>query len=134
MIEIIKKDVDFKWKEAQELAFSTLKDKLCSATVLSLPNFNEAFEIECDAFGISIGAVLMQGMHPITFFSEKLHGPQLNCSTYDKELYALVRALDTWQHYLDPKEFVLHSDHESLKHLKGQGMLNKRHVKWLQFI
>uniref|UniRef100_A0A2N9GFC9 Reverse transcriptase domain-containing protein n=1 Tax=Fagus sylvatica TaxID=28930 RepID=A0A2N9GFC9_FAGSY len=41
-------------------------------------------------------------------------------ATYDKELYALVRALETWQHYLWPKEFVIHTDHESLKHLKGQ--------------
>jgi hypothetical protein len=44
----------------------------------------------------------------------------LNYQTYDKELYALVRALETWQHYLWPKEFVIHTDHESLKHLKGQ--------------
>ena len=54
--------------------------------------------------------------------------------TYDKELYALVRALETWQHYLWPREFVIHTDHESLKHLKGQGKLNKRHAKWLEFV
>jgi hypothetical protein len=45
-----------------------------------------------------------------------------------------VRALKTWQHYLWPKEFVIHTDHESLKHLKGQGKLNKRHAKWMEFI
>jgi hypothetical protein len=44
----------------------------------------------------------------------------LNYQTYDKELYALVGALETWQHYLWPKEFVIHTDYESLKHLKGQ--------------
>ena len=44
----------------------------------------------------------------------------MNYLTYDKELYALVRALETWQHYFWPKEFVIHTDHESLKHLKGQ--------------
>ncbi|KAL9387843.1 hypothetical protein Peur_020967 [Populus x canadensis] len=52
----------------------------------------------------------------------------LNYPTYDKELYALVRTLETWQHYLWPKEFVIHSDHESLKHLKGQGF---EHIKEL---
>jgi hypothetical protein len=57
----------------------------------------------------------------------------LNYPTYDKELYALVRALETWQHYLWLKEFVIHSDHESLKHLKGQGKLNRRHAKWVEF-
>ena len=54
--------------------------------------------------------------------------------TYDKELYSLVRALQTWQHYLWPKEFVIHTDHESLKHLKGQGKLYKRHAKWMEYI
>ncbi|KAL0546709.1 hypothetical protein IC582_016621 [Cucumis melo] len=68
------------------------------------------------------------------FFSEKLNGAQLNYSTYDKELHALVRALKVWQHYLWPKEFVIHTDHESLKHLKGQTKLNKRHAKWVEFI
>ena len=46
----------------------------------------------------------------------------------------MVRALKTWQHYLLPKEFVIHSDHESLKYLKGQGKLNKRHAKWVEFL
>jgi len=94
----------------------------------------KTFEIECDASGVGIGAVLMQERKPIAYFSEKLNGAQLNYSTYDKELYALVRALEVWQHYLLPKEFVIHTDHESLKHLKGQGKLNKRHGKWVEFI
>jgi len=68
-----------------------------------------------------IRVVLMQEGHPIAYFSEKLNGAILNYSTYDKKLYTLVRALQTWQHYLLPKEFVIHSYHESLKHLKGQG-------------
>jgi hypothetical protein len=47
---------------------------------------------------------------------------------------ALVRTLETWQHYLWPKEFVVHSDHESLKHIRSQGKLNRRHAKWVEFI
>ena len=46
----------------------------------------------------------------------------------------IIRSLETWQHYLWPKEFVIHSDHESLKHLKGQLKLNRRHAKWSEFI
>jgi hypothetical protein len=46
----------------------------------------------------------------------------------------LVRALETWQHYLWPKEFVIHSDQESLKHIRGQAKLNKHHAKWVEFI
>uniref|UniRef100_A0A2N9HUK1 Integrase catalytic domain-containing protein n=1 Tax=Fagus sylvatica TaxID=28930 RepID=A0A2N9HUK1_FAGSY len=77
---------------------------------------------------------LMQEGRPIAYFSEKLSGAALNYPTYDKELYALVRALETWQHYLWPKEFVIHTDHESLKHLKGQHKLNRRHAQWVEFI
>jgi hypothetical protein len=114
--EVVKKSVGFKWGEEQELAFVLLKEKLCSAPVLALPDFTKAFEIECDASGMRISAVLMQDRRPITYFSEKLSGATLNYPTYDKEIYALVRALETWQHYLWPKEFVIHSDHESFKH------------------
>ena len=63
-----------------------------------------------------------------------MNGAQLNYSTYDKELLALVRALQVWQHYLLPNEFVIHTDHESLKWLKGQGKLSKRHARWVEFI
>ncbi|KAF7814914.1 Transposon Ty3-G Gag-Pol polyprotein [Senna tora] len=134
LAKVVKKDVGFKWGTEQELAFNTLKDKLCSAPILVLPDFNKTFDIECDASGIGIGAVLMQEKRPIAYFSQKLNGAQLRYSTYDKELYALVRALDVWLHYLLPKEFVIHTDHESLKHLKGQGKLNKRHATWVEFI
>ena len=75
----------------------------------------------------------MQDKRPIAFFSEKLGGAVLNYPTYDKELYALVRALEIW-HYLWPKEFVIHIDLESLKHLKGQGKLNKWHSRWMEYI
>jgi hypothetical protein len=51
-----------------------------------------------------------------------------------KELYALVHILETWQHYLWPKEFVIHSNHESLKHIRGQVKLNKHHAKWIECI
>ncbi|KAG7564135.1 Reverse transcriptase domain [Arabidopsis suecica] len=134
LTEVIKKDVGFKWEEAQEKAFQALKEKLTNAPILILPDFLKTFEIECDASGIGIGAVLMQDKKPIAYFSEKLGGATLNYPTYDKELYALVRALQTWQHYLWPKEFVIHTDHESLKHLKGQQKLNKRHARWVEFI
>nr|XP_027101014.1 uncharacterized protein LOC113720306 [Coffea arabica] len=87
-----------------------------------------------NASGVGIGAVLMQDKKPCAFFSEKLGGATLNYPTYDKELYALVRALETWQHYLRPREFVIHTDHKFLKFLKGQPKLNERHTKWVSFI
>ncbi|XP_019455171.1 PREDICTED: uncharacterized protein LOC109356300 [Lupinus angustifolius] len=117
---VLRKNVVFHWGERQEEAFNKLKVKLTSAPVLLLPNFAKSFELECNASNISIGAILMQDGHSISYFSEKLSGATLNYSTYDKELYALVMALQTWKHYLLSKEFVIHSNHESLKYLKGQ--------------
>ena len=93
LTEVIKKNVGFKWEQAQEDAFQALKEKLTHAPVLSLPDFLKTFEIECDASGVGIGVVLMQDKKPIAYFSEKLGGATLNYPTYDKELYALVRAL-----------------------------------------
>jgi len=72
---------------------SCLKNKLTNAHVLAMSNFAKPFEIECDASNVGIEAVLLQDGHPIAYFSEKLSGVTLNYSTYDKELYVLVRSL-----------------------------------------
>ncbi|WVZ70642.1 hypothetical protein U9M48_019290 [Paspalum notatum var. saurae] len=132
--ELTKKDVPFAWSDSQEVAFSTLKDKLTHAPLLQLPDFNKVFELECDTSGIGLGAVLLQEGKPVAYFSEKLSGASLKYSTYDKELYALVRTLHTWQHYLWHREFIIHSDHEALKHIRTQTNLNRRHANWVEFI
>jgi hypothetical protein len=132
--DLTKKGVPFYWGATQEHSFNTLINKLTHALLLQLPDFSKTFELECDASGIRIGGVLLQEGKPIAYFSENLSGPSLNYSTYDKELYALVRVLETWQYYLWPKEFVIHSNHESLKHIRGQAKLNKCHAKWVEFI
>ena len=67
-----------------------LKDKLTHAPLLQLPGFSKIFELECDASGIGLGGVMLQEGKHVAYFSEKLSGPSLNYSTYDKELLALV--------------------------------------------
>jgi hypothetical protein len=129
-----KKNAPFVWGPSQDAAFHELKTLLTHAPLLALPNFDKTFEVHCDASGNGIGGVLMQEKRPIAYFSEKLSGAQLNYPIYDKELYALVRVLHVWEHYLRPREFVIHTDHETLKYLKGQTKLNKRHAKWSEFI
>ncbi|WVZ94918.1 hypothetical protein U9M48_040745, partial [Paspalum notatum var. saurae] len=89
--ELTKKGIAFHWEDA----FNLLKDKFTHAPLLQLPDFGKTFELECDASGVGIGGVLMQENKPVSYFSEKLSGPVLNYSTYDKELYELVRSLET---------------------------------------
>jgi hypothetical protein len=96
--------VPFAWSDLQEVAFRTLKDKLTHSPLLQLPDFNKVFELECDASGIRLGAVLLQEGKLVAYFSGKLSGARLKYSTYDKDLYALVRTLHTWQHYLWHRE------------------------------
>jgi len=90
----------FEWKKAAQRAFESIKKRLCLAPILTLPNFELLFEVECDASWVGIGAEFTQSKRPLTYFSEKLNGSRLNYSTFDKEFYAIVRALEHWNHYL----------------------------------
>jgi hypothetical protein len=126
--ELTKKSVTFTWAASHQNAFDMLKDKSTHSPLLQLPDFSKTFELECDASGIGLGGVLLQESKPVAYFSEKLSGASLNYSTYDKKLLTLVRILETWQHYLWSKEFVMHYDHESLKRIRSQAKLNRRHA------
>ncbi|WOG95956.1 hypothetical protein DCAR_0415286 [Daucus carota subsp. sativus] len=118
----------FQWGEEAESAFTLIKEKLCTTPVLALPNFDKLFEVECDASGVGIGAVLSQEKRPIAFFSEKLSDARQKWSTYEKEFYAVFRALKHWEHYLFQKQFLLHTDHQALKYLNNQRHLSNMHT------
>ncbi|GKV41594.1 hypothetical protein SLEP1_g49100 [Rubroshorea leprosula] len=124
----------FSWSGKAQQSFEELKRKLTETSVLALPNFDLMFEVDCDASNVGIGAMLSQEGQPIAFFSEKLNDTKLRYSTYDKEFYAIVRALEHWSHYLLSKEFILHSDHEALKHLNSQQKISHQHATWSEFL
>jgi hypothetical protein len=83
--DLTKKGVSFRWGATQDQAFHTLIDKLTHAP-LQLLDFGKTFELECNASGIGIGGMLLQEGKPMAYFSEKMSGPSLNCSTYDKKI------------------------------------------------
>ncbi|GJZ43787.1 putative reverse transcriptase domain-containing protein [Tanacetum coccineum] len=86
--------------EEQELVFQTLKDKLCNAPVLALPDGPEDFVVYCDASEIGLGCVLMQRGKVIAYASRRLKIHEKNYTTHDLELGAVVFALKIWRHYL----------------------------------
>ena len=112
----------------QQNSFEIIKLKLSSQPILKLPEFNKPFEVVVDAYGARIGAVLSQGGHPVEFSSDKLSIFRQSWSTYEQELYALVRTLKQWEHYLLSKEFILLIDHFSLKFLQAQKDSNRIHA------
>jgi hypothetical protein len=122
------------WTNEVEESFEFLKKKVTEAPILSLPYFDNVFEVHYEASHVGIGVVLSQTGRPIAFFSEKLNEVRKNYSTYDVEFYAIVQALQHWKHYLVSKEFVLFTDHISLKYVNTQKKLNNRHVKWIYFL
>jgi len=124
----------YNWGFEQEQSFALIKEKLCTAPVLALPDFDKVFQVECDASGIGIGAVLSQEKKPIAFFSEKLSEARRKWSTYDQEFYAVFRALRQWEHYLIHREFILFTDHQALKFLHSQKLINKMHARWVSFL
>jgi hypothetical protein len=132
--DMMKKGVFFHLGHTQDQAFRTLINELSHAPLHELIDFGKTFELDYDASGIGIGGMLLQEGKHVAYFSEKLSGHSLNYSTYDEALYALIHILQTSQHYPWPKEFVIHSDHESLKHIRRQAKLNKRHAKWVELM
>ncbi|GKA10733.1 putative nucleotidyltransferase, ribonuclease H [Tanacetum coccineum] len=103
----------FDWGEEHELAFQTLKDKLCNAPVLALPDGPEDFVVHCDAFGIGLGCVLMQRGKVIAYASRPLKIHEKNYTTHDLELGAIVFSLKIWRHYLyETKSIKLCSDYD----------------------
>ncbi|PON61866.1 hypothetical protein PanWU01x14_142840, partial [Parasponia andersonii] len=125
---------NFTWGNDQQRSFTTIKEKLCSAPVLALPNFDKPFQVETDASMIGIGTVLTQEGKSIKFFSEKLSESRQHWSTYEQELYAVVRALKQWDHYLLHQKFILYSDHHSLQFLNSHKNLSRMHVRWVMFL
>ncbi|GJU09460.1 putative reverse transcriptase domain-containing protein [Tanacetum coccineum] len=90
---LTQKSKTFDWGREQELAFQTLKYKLCNAPILALPNGSEDFVVYCDASGIGLGCVLMQRGKVIAYASRQLKIHEKNYTTHDLELGAVVFAL-----------------------------------------
>nr|GFA32154.1 putative reverse transcriptase domain-containing protein [Tanacetum cinerariifolium] len=134
MTKLTQKKVKFEWGDKQEEAFQVIKQKLCSAPILALPEGSEDFVVYCDASIKGLGAVLMQREKVIAYRSRQLKVHEKNYTTHDLELGAVVFALMIWKHYLYGTKCTVFTDHKSLLHILDQKELNMRQRRWLELL
>ncbi|GJU31327.1 putative reverse transcriptase domain-containing protein [Tanacetum coccineum] len=128
------KNKPYVWGDDEEEAFQTLKLKLCSAPILSLPEGSEDFVVYCDASLKGFGAVLMQREKVIAYASRQLRKNEENYTTHDLELGAVVFALRLWRHYLYGTKCTVYTDHKSLQYILDQKELNMRQRRWIELL
>ncbi|GJR90783.1 putative reverse transcriptase domain-containing protein [Tanacetum coccineum] len=134
MTKLTQKKVKFERGNKQEAAFQLLKQKLCSAPILALPEGSKDFIAYCDASKKGLGAVLMQREKVISYASRQLKIHEKNYTTHDLELGAVVFALKIWRHYLYGTKYTVFTDHKSLQHILDQKELNMRQRRWLELL
>lgn len=106
-LTVLIKNDSFKWSTEATIAFNNLKQAMLSPQVLALPDFNKPFVIESDASGHGIGAVLQQEGRPIAFTSKALCPRNQALSAYEREMLAIIHAVQKWQSYLVGNPFII---------------------------
>ena len=129
LYDLTKKDAEFKWTSVCQISFDELKRLITNSPVLVGPNFNNTFILQTDASDYGIGAVLMNAdRRPIAFKSKILKSYQRNYHITDKELLAIVWAIDEFKHYVSGQKFLIETDHNALIYLHK--MQSPRHMRW----
>jgi len=135
LCNLLTKDTIFEWTEHCEEAFVKLKSLLTSALVIQPPDWSLPFEIMCDANNYVVGVVLGQRKdkkpHVIYYTSKTLNSAQMNYTTTEKELLAVVFAYDKFRSYLVGSLVVVFSDHVALKYLLSKKDSKARLVRWI---
>ncbi|GKB37644.1 putative reverse transcriptase domain-containing protein, partial [Tanacetum coccineum] len=134
MMKLTQKNIKFDWSEKAEAAFQLLKQKLCSASILDLPEGSENFMVYYDASRKGLGAILMHRDKVIAYASRQLKIHEKNYTTHELELGVVVFALKIWRHYLYDMKCVVFTDHKSFQHILDQKELNMRQCRWLEVL
>nr|GFB86293.1 putative reverse transcriptase domain-containing protein [Tanacetum cinerariifolium] len=134
LTKLTQKNKPFVWGNDEEEAFQTLKRKLCSVPILSLPEGSEDFVVYCDASLRGFRAVLMQREKVIAYASRQLRKNEENYTTHDLELEAVVFAFRLWRHYLYDTKCMVYADHKSLQYILDQKELNMRQRRWVELL
>ncbi|GJV05325.1 reverse transcriptase domain-containing protein [Tanacetum coccineum] len=135
MTHLLEKNTPFIFSEDCIQAFQTLKKKLTEALILIAPNWDQPFEIMCDASDYAIGAVLGQRVEkhfrPIHYASKTMTEAETNYTTTEKEMLAVVYAFEKFRSYLIMNKSVVYTDHSALKYLFNKKDAKARLLRWV---
>ncbi|GJY81353.1 putative reverse transcriptase domain-containing protein [Tanacetum coccineum] len=131
---LAQKNKTYGWSDKQGKAFCILKEKLCNAPVLALPDGPNDLVVFCDASKQGFWCVLMQRGKVIAYASRQLKTHEKNYTTHDLELGDVVFALKIWRHYLYGTKSVIYTDHQSLQYIFDQKDLNMRQRRWIELL
>ena len=147
LIELTRKTTPFHWEEAQIQAFERLKTLMCSKPILRQPNYDQQFFLATDASAYSVGAVLLQEgeinprtkkttQHPIAYYSNTFTPTERNYDIYERELLAVIKALQHWRPHLaaTEKPVIVLTDHANLTFWKNPKSVNRRVARWFAFL
>ncbi|RVW88791.1 Retrovirus-related Pol polyprotein from transposon 17.6 [Vitis vinifera] len=135
LCELLVKDAKFVWDEKCQRSFEELKQFLTTAPIVRAPNWKLPFEVMCDSSDLAMGAVLGQREdgkpYVIYYASRTLNEAQKNYTTTEKELLAVVFALDKFRAYLVGSSIVVFTDHSALKYLLTKQDAKARLIRWI---
>ncbi|CAN6566321.1 unnamed protein product [Malus baccata var. baccata] len=135
LCRLLQKDVTFEFTKECTASFNQLKELLTTAPIIVPPDWSLPFELMCDASDYALGAVLGQRRdkrpHVIYYASRTLNDAQLNYSTTEKELLAVVFALDKFRSYLIGTKVIVFTDHAALKYLLTKKEAKPRLIRWM---
>ncbi|XP_046811286.1 putative uncharacterized protein DDB_G0282499 [Lucilia cuprina] len=131
MTKYLKKDTKLNLNDPEyEKSFNTLKTLLINDPILAYPDFTKTFTLTTDASNYALGAILSQDNHPICFASRTLNTHEINYSTIEKELLAIVWATTYFRPYLFGRKFLIETDHKPLTWLFSIKEPNSKLVRW----
>lgn len=134
LYELLHAGVKFHWGSEQEVAFTELKQRLCSAPVLRSPDFSLPFRVYTDGSADGTGEILAQafsdGEHVIAYTSKSLKGREKNFSATELECLAVIHAVETFRPYLEGYRFEVITDHSSLQWLYKLKNPSGRLARW----
>ncbi|GBG85494.1 hypothetical protein CBR_g40133 [Chara braunii] len=138
LTDLTRLDTPWDWTDECEAAFKRLKHTLTHHELLMVPDPQRPFVVTTDASQYGIGAMMAQQdgkkLRPVEYMSKKMPSKKLAKSTYERELYALYKALVHWRHYLLGRFFYLRTDHQTLKWIKTQPVLSNALKQWIEVI